>query len=230
MKPEGLRTAAHALRYWEDRQRVVAHNLANADTKGFKAERVFARVFQDSLIEAESATDMRPGALTQTGAPLDVALEGEGFFVVDTPDGDRLTRGGALQIDASGRIVDASGYPVLGEDGPIVVPPGRIEIDARGTVRVEGQQVGRFRIETVPPGTRLLRDAAGRYIPDALRTPLAPSERRVRQGYLEESNVSAIESMVEMIQVQRSFAAVQNSVRVLDGVMDRIANQIGRIG
>lgn len=230
MKPYGLNTAAHALRYWENRQQVAAHNLANIDTRGFKGERVFARLIGDSYVAAETATDYSLGALTPTGGALDLALAGPGYFVVETPEGERLTRGGALRLDDEGRIVDSSGHPLLGERGEIVVPPGQLEIDRMGIVRVDGREIDRLRAEMVPPGEQLQRDAAGRFVPPAERTALPPAERQVKQGYLEESNVNAIESMVELITVQRSFAAVQNSVRVIDGMMDTIANQIGRVG
>jgi flagellar basal-body rod protein FlgG len=230
MKPYGLYTAAHALRYWESRQQVAAHNLANVDTRGFKGERVFARLLGESYVAAETGTDYRPGSLTPTGGPLDLAFEGEGFFVVETPAGERLTRGGALRLDEVGQLVDQSGNAILGERGPIIVPPGKVEIDRLGVVRVDGGEVGRLRVEGVAPGVQLERDEAGRFVPDPTRTSLPFAERRVAQGHLEESNVNAIESMVELITVQRNFASVQNSVRVIDGVMDTIANQIGRVG
>lgn len=230
MPMDGLRAAAQALRYWEVRQQVVSHNLANVDTKAFKAERVFARLLDENLVTAESATNFAPGTLTRTGNALDVALEGPGFFVVDTPAGERLTRGGAFRLDERGMLVDAGGRPVLGENGPMVLPPGQIEIDARGTVRVEGVEIGRLRLEAMPAGAPLVREGDGLFVPADERIALDPETRPVRQGFLEESNVSAIESLVEMITVQRNFAAVQNGMRVLDGVMNTIANEIGRIG
>lgn len=230
MKPYGLYTAAHALRYWENRQQVAAHNLANIETRGFKGERVFARLLEDSYVVAETGTDYSPGTLTPTGGALDLALEGPGFFVVETAEGERLTRGGALRLDEGGRIVDASGNALLGTRGPVVVPPGHLEIDATGIVRVDGAEIDRLRVEVVEPGTQLARDPGGRFVPPDLRAELAPADRRVRQGFLEESNVGAIESMVELIDIQRSFAAVQRTVLVNDGVLDTIANQIGRVG
>lgn len=229
MRPDGLLAAAKALRYWEDRQQVLAHNLANADTPGFKAERVFARLIEGEGVVARTATDQSQGTLTPTGRPLDLAIDGPGFFVVDTPDGDRLTRGGAMHVDDVGRLVTAAGHPLLGEQGPIVVPPGAVEIDASGTVSVDGREVARLRMEAVPADVSLVRESGGLYRPDALRMPLDASQRRVRQGHLEESNVSPIESLVDMITVQRSFAAVQNSVRVMDDVMGTIANDLGRV-
>lgn len=230
MKPDGLLSAAHALRYWELRQQALAHNLANADTRGFKGERVFARLLGETQVAPEAATDLTPGTLTETRAPLDLAIEGAGFFVVETPEGERLTRGGTFEIDETGTLVTERGHAVLGERGRITVPEdARIEIDAMGAVLVDGREIGVLRVETVPAGARLEREAAGLFVPGAERIELAADERRVRQGYLEESNVNTIESMVEMINVQRSFAAVQNGVRVIDGMLDTIANRIGRV-
>lgn len=230
MIPGGLRSAAAALRYWEDRQQIVANNLANANTHGFKAERVFARLVGENLVAADTATDLTQGNLTSTGRPLDLALEGPGFFVIETADGERLIRGGAMHVDDAGRIVTARGEPLLGDDGPIVIPPGAVEIAADGEVRVEGRSVGRLRVEDVPPDATLAHAGAGRFLTDAARVPVDPDARQVRQGRLEESNVNPIESLVEMITVQRSFAAVQRSVRVIDEVMGTIANRIGKIG
>lgn len=230
MKPYGLYTAAHALHYWENRQKVAAHNLANVETSGFKAERVFARLIEESYVAAETETDFSEGKLTPTGRTLDLALEGPGFFVIETDLGERLIRGGSLRLDEIGRIVDPSGNPLLGERGEIFVPAGNLDIDAEGIVTVDGQEIDRIRVETVPPGTEMIREGAGRFLADVEPTPIAPIERRVRQGYLEESNVSAIESMVELIDIQRSFAAVQRTVLVNDGVLDTIVNQIGRTG
>ena len=107
----GLTRAAHALRYWERRQEVSANNLANANTTGFKAERAFGQLAGDALTVTNTQTDLRAGALSQTHAPLDLALAGDGFFVVQTAGGERLTRGGTFELDAEGRIADCGGQP-----------------------------------------------------------------------------------------------------------------------
>jgi flagellar basal body rod protein FlgG len=233
MKPPGLVAATQALRYWERRQEVVSNNLANADTTGFKGERVFASLLQGSqgsVVAPQRATDYRSGALTTTDAPLDLALEGDGFFVVRTPAGERLTRGGSFRLDANGMVTDLEGNALLGDGGPITVPPGKIEIRKDGVVRVEGKEVGRLRVETVPPGTQLQHDAGTRFLPDPTRTAMDPAARRVRQGTLEASNVDSVGSLVDLINIQRSYAAVQSTVKTFDGVMGTIANEIGKVG
>ena len=120
-RPNGMTSSAHALRYWERRQEVVSNNLANVSTDGFKAERAFASLMDGALPEIDTQTDMRAGTLRPTGSPLDLAMGGDGFLVVSTPDGERLSRGGALRLDDEHRLVTAQGYPVLGDQGPIVL-------------------------------------------------------------------------------------------------------------
>jgi flagellar basal body rod protein FlgG len=232
VKPEGLVSGANALRYWETRQQVVANNLANTETHGFKGERVFARLLGDSLVSPEAATDFRQGALTPTDRPLDVALEGDGFLVVRTEAGDRLTRGGSLRLGTDGRMVDGLGNVLLGENGPLTVPDGtgEIVIAESGDVLVDGLRIDRLRVERPAQGTQLFHEGGALFRAEGELTPVAAVDRRVRQGHLESSNVSTLDSMVDMINIQRAYAAVHNSLKVQDGVMDTIANQIGRLG
>lgn len=230
MNPEPLRGAADALRYWELRQQVVSNNLANAETPGFKGERVFAQLL-DGVLSAGARTDMTAGALKPTHGPLDLALEKDGFFVVSTANGERLTRGGALRLDAESRITDAAGNIVLGEAGAIVVPQGAaLAIDLDGTVRADGKVLDRLRVERVASPDDLTHEQAGLFRATGTTGAVPAGERGVRQGFIEESNISTLDSMVEMITIQRSFAAVQGSLRTLDSVLDTIANQIGRVG
>ena len=220
--------AAYALRYWERRQEVAANNLANVNTDGFKAERVFARLMGDAQTVIDTSTDLRPGTFKPTGAPLDLALEGDAFFVVETPDGERFSRGGSFRLDEGGRIVDANGNALLGEGGPLIVPPGTPEIDGSGTLRVGEETIGRLRVETPAEGAGLAHEDGTRFVSDAPGEPIAPEARRVRQGMLEESNVSTIGSLVDMISVQRAYSAVQKTVVTLDSIRQTIANEIGK--
>ena len=232
MGPGALRRAGQAFRYWETRQEVVANNLANASTPGFKGDRVFARLLAETGgVEPESRTDLRPGALTATGRPLDLALDGEGFMVVQTQAGERLVRGGAFQLDVSRTVVDPDGNPLLGDSGPIVLPEGgEFEFSPRGEVRVDGSVVARLRMVRLEEGSTLSREGSLQFRVDGETSPLEEGDVRVRQGHLEESNVGTVESMVEMIEIQRAYSALQRSVLVLDGVMDRISNDIGKVG
>jgi flagellar basal-body rod protein FlgF len=249
--PQSLRAAGNALVYWQRRQAVNANNLANTETPGFRAQRVFAEVLRDGVPRVGTVTDPRAGDLRQTRAPLDLALEGEGRFVVQTTDGEKLVRSGSFSLDADGRIVDVNGNALLGSGGPLVLPPGPVEIDTRGGVSVAGERVGQIRVvreagtgdrgrgAATPGGfDSAASQAAGRLSGGpgsgvsgtSTADEIDPNEVMIRQGYLEGSNVSALDSLVEMTVIQRSFQAVQNSVRTIDSVMDTVANRLGRMG
>ncbi|HEY0970388.1 MAG TPA: flagellar hook-basal body protein [Gemmatimonadales bacterium] len=233
-----MASAAHALRYWERRQEVVSHNLANVSTDGFKGERAFARLLDGSLPAVDAQTDLRAGTLRPTGNPLDLAMAGDGFFVMDTPDGERLTRGGAFRLDEQGRVVDHAGNALLGDGGPIVVDTeGRethttaeqlVVVDRDGEVRVGDRVAGRLRVETIPPGTRLEHAGGNLFVPPADRAPAIDGEREVRQGAIEESNVGSVSALVEMISVQRAFASVQKAMTTLDDARGTLVTEIGR--
>ncbi len=235
--PESLRAAGHALMYWQQRQEVNAHNLSNVETPGFRARRVFAEMLEGGLPRLGTVEDRRSGELRQTGSPLDLALAGGGSFVVQTDTGDQLVRSGSFTLDESGQIVDAHGRPLLGEGGPVVLPPGPVEIDARGRVSVGGEQVGRLRVvrETSQVGgdggAAVSEPSVATRTSEAMpRTEaLGEEEIMVRQGYLEGSNVSALDSLIEMTTIQRSFEAVQNSVQAIDSIMETVANRLGRV-
>jgi flagellar basal body rod protein FlgG len=240
--PNGMAAATWALRYWERRQEVVANNLANVSTDGFKGERAFARVLEGRLPEIETRTDFRAGSLRQTDNPLDVALRGDGFLVVETPQGERYARGGALRLDTDRTLVDQNGNRVLGEDGPIRIPTDvvAIEIDRSGAVLgqvstdpfgvPDGARpvFGRLRLETVPAGTTIPHEGDTYWRPPETRTVLAPEARDVRQGYLEESNVGTTDALIEMITIQRHFAFAQKAITTLDEIRGTAVNDLGK--
>ncbi|MHB1225712.1 MAG: flagellar hook-basal body protein [Gemmatimonadaceae bacterium] len=246
-----MTSSAQALRFLERRQEVVSNNLANASTDGFKGERTFGRLLEGSIPVVETQTDMRAGTMRPTGAPLDLALGGEGFLVVEGPEGERLTRGGAFRLDDMGRVVNASGLPLLGEGGPIVIDPqvargvagqsgngdggaggaggdAVVRVDRGGGVHVNGTVVGSLRVESVPPGAQLEHVGGGLFLPPAVRAPVAADARDVRQGFLEESNVTPVSALVEMISVQRAYANVQKVMTTLDAARGTTVTDIGR--
>ena len=227
--PDGIAAAASALRYYERRQEIVANNLANADTDGFKAERVFARLIDEAHPAPDTATDLRRGALKETGSPFDIATDSDGFFVVSTPQGERLSRGGALQLSPDGILADASGHALLGEKGAIKLGPGQITIDRDGLVAVDGDAIDRLRMETVPPGTDMQHDAGTLFVPGPTRQAMALGSRSVKQGFVEESNVNTISTMVDMISVQRAYANAAKALTTLDGIRATISNDLGKV-
>lgn len=229
--PQSLRAAGLALSYWQRRAEVVTHNLANAETAGFRGQRVFTEMMADGVPRVGTRTDPRAGALRQTGAPLDLAQRGEGYFVVRSGEEESLVRTGSFTLDRDGRVVDPQGRELMGEGGPLILPEGPVEVDAQGRVMVAGVDVGRLRLEMPDPAA--VAGASGRSGQAALRSvgaEVPPESRMIRQGFLEDSNVQALESMVELGMVQRSFDSVQNSLRVLDQVLDTAVNRLGRVG
>ena len=227
MKPGGV--GAQALRYWEARQAAAAHNLANVSTPGFKGERVFARALADANIEIASAGDFSDGDVTPTARPLDVAVVGDGFLVVETPAGERWTRGGSLAISPEGLLVDMAGRPVKGASGPIVLPPGPIEISRQGEITVNGSAVDQLRIERAVDQSPFQREGASLWVPPINSEAVPDMEIQVRQGHLEGSNVDPVSALVEMIEIQRAYSSVQRSMVTVDGIMETITTQIGRI-
>ncbi len=238
IRPTGLDSAAAALRYWERRQEVVANNLANVSTAGFKGERTFARLLGDGATPAiDAVTDFRAGPITMTGTPLDLAITKDGFFVTQTAGGERLVRGGSMRLNDQRQLVDESGDVLLGEydarggtDGPVVLPQhaAAVTIDHAGAVVVDGTQVARLRLERVAPGVRLQHEAGGRFVPPATRERMAFDARTVRQGAIEESNVGSVESLVDMISIQRGYASVQKVLTTIDSARGIAASELAK--
>lgn len=232
----GLRARADEL----DR---IASDIANIGTAGYKGERQ-ARVaanrgtFDERLDSAIDTTlgevrlDMRDGALAPTGRALDLALDGDGFFVVETPGGDRYTRNGHFALDADRRLVTEEGFPVKGADGPIVLgeTQGELSVDPDGVVWNGVTQAGRLAVVTFADPARMTREqgtllGAGGQEAVAAATPI------VRSGALEQSNVSVADRLAALTSVSRGFEALQRAISlVMNDVDGRAIEQLGRRG
>ncbi len=213
---------------------VVANNIANVNTTGFKADgSVFAEFLQSgasaglftgpdrqlSLVQDRMTwTDMSPGAMQQTGNSLDVALDGDGFLVVQTEQGERYTRNGALQINASGELVTSAGYKVMGESGPIILnsTDRDITINPDGSIRVrEGNKPvdasrGKLRLVQFAQPQLLRKDGASTFsAPEGVQAQPA-TNTRVIQGALERSNVRSVVEMSRMIELTRAYTEIAN--------------------
>jgi flagellar basal-body rod protein FlgF len=213
------------------RQEVLAHNLANVSTTGFRAELAAFRAVPVQgdgastrvyALESTVGYDAQAGVVQSTGRPLDVAMKGNAWLAVQSLDGtEGYTRAGALEIDATGQLVSAGGLPVLGDGGPITVPEGaRVAIAPDGTVSAtvgsgRPQAVGRLKLVT--PEVPLQRGTDGLF-----RAPegdlAADANARVQEGALEGSNVSAVETMVSMIAAARQF---EHQMKALQGAEQR---------
>ena len=200
---------------------VIANNLANADTPGFRAERV---QFGDWLLRETDTTapagartitlpqdratwqEQQPGALSHTGNPLDLALGEQGYFTVATPSGPRLTRAGRFSVNASGTIIDSAGNNLLDSRGaPLVVPATdtQIEVATDGTISTESGPVGRVGVVQPNDPMRLLAEGGHDLRAESDTTPVPTPQ--ITQGMLEESNVQPMLETTRMIDLQRQF-------------------------
>lgn len=236
IKPTGFEHAAAALRYWTRRQEVVANNLANVDTDGFKGELSYAQLVAGQAGPvAGQATDLRAGTITTTGQPLDLAIAGDGFFLVESEGGAKLSRGGALQLDGQGRIVDARGHALLAQGataqgGAAVTVPvnaARIEIDAGGTIKADGKVVGTLAVVKPAAGAPLAHAGDTLFTAGAVED-VAAGDRHVRQGAREGSNVHPLEAMVDMITIQRATGGVQKALSTLDAARGIAVSELGK--
>ena len=223
---------------------VVANNVANMNTTGFKSEQVlFAKyvmpVAKDQgfrapdqpLIYTQDWTtinDFSAGAIAQTGNDLDVALQGKGFLTVQTPDGERYTRAGALQLNNQGLLVDNNGYAVLGQGGQIRFAPNETDIrfSQDGTVSSSAGAKGNLRIVEFADPQILAREGNNLY---SGGTPIAASETKIVQGALEKSNVSSVLQIAEMIRVNRSYQSMAKLVQRQDELRRSAISTLGNL-
>jgi flagellar basal body rod protein FlgG len=231
MTIRGIINAAHGLSYYSRQQEVTANNLANVSTDGFKVDRMTGVISPGTAYPVPvEQTDLSQGAMRGTSRELDVGLEGQGFLVVQTPQGERLTRGGSLHLDPNGQLVDADGHAVLGTKGPILLTGGKIEIQTDGTVLVDGDAVDTLRLETVSDPLTLRKEGTGRFVSEQKATPVEPGAVTVRQGFVEEPNADAVTGMIDLVTIQRAYSANVDALKAMDGVLGTIAGEVGRVG
>lgn len=226
------------------RQDVIANNLANLNTPGFKEDLYQAQVMYltnengqvDSnsptyIVQLQSTVDNSPGELMTTGRPLDVAVSGNGYLAIQGPAGEVYTRGGSFHIDSQGQLLTPSGFPVLGDGGPISIPPARsITIGSDGTISViplEGTDntvavVDRIKTVTIA-GAQLSRTPQGFLSFAGGGVAEADVTVQVVSGALEGSNVNAVDQMVRMISANRDFDAQMKIMATVESDADKLA-------
>jgi len=253
---KGLYSAGSGMVTEAYRQQLISHNLANLTTTGYKADRVAFQAYPglapaepgptatvaadvppgDSaqvgagVVAEDGPIDFAQGDLRQTGMELDLALAGAGFFALQTPGGTVYTRDGSFHRSPEGVLVNAEGYPVLGQNGPITVGTDPVTVTPEGVVTQNGQEIGRLQIVAFAADQRLLRVGYGHYQPQNAQAPTTPSTASVVQGALEASNVDVVQNMTEMISAMRSYEASQRMVLYQDQILSHTVNELGRVG
>jgi flagellar basal-body rod protein FlgF len=251
---DGIYSALSGALAQERNLQVTANNVANANTTGFKADRPS---FYETLTQvknpkelgpslryvhvADVHVDHEPGAFRLTERPLDVALQGDGFFTIETPKGERYTRAGSFVIDHEGTLRTLAGNRVMGEAGPITVKGREIKIPENtrevsinpdGTVRADNQEVGKLKIVRFADlDNDLIKDGLTWFTTQNNAQPRAADETTTcEQGYLEDANINAVAGMTELIVVQRSFEALQKVIETFRDLDSRTARDVaGRV-
>lgn len=219
----------------------VAGNLANAGTAGFRAERDYFRNAivgqnaQDSQLNGVvnnygvlggTMLDLAQGPIQTTGNPLDLAIQGRGFFAIMTTNGVRYTRDGQLMRATNGELVTGSGEPVLNPKGkPILLPAGRPVIGTDGTVSVDGAVVGQIGIFDFAGANDLAAEGAGRYMPVGKAKPAAAKNFSLRQGALEGSNQDVIHGTMELIMAERQAQMMQKALSIFYNDFNKSATE-----
>ena len=231
------------------RLEVLSNNLANVNTVGFKADLVTFETaalpepvplvatseslpapasIESVSLAVDQYTDFAQGQLTQTGSPLDTAINGDGFFAVQTPEGIAYTRNGNFTLSADGLLTTQEGYPVLGDGGEISIEGETFDIDSQGNINVEGGSIGRIRVVDFDKPYALQKIGTNLFVPED--TQVEPQDAEfadVKQGFLEGANVAAIKMMTEMIETIRMFESYQKAMKAIDQANAQTINEVG---
>ena len=244
---KGIHTAGSGMLPMTTRLEVIANNLANMNTTGFKRDEVFTKLVKDAAfiqaqgkgndgeMQIEHVTDFSEGVLNPTNNPLDLAVQGRGFFVVDSPGGLRYTRNGNFTLTTNGDIVTADGNPVMGVHGRVQLQnlqnlhSEQLVITESGEMVLDGKSVARLRIVDFADVRNLVKEAGSLFAAPVTMQPMEVHEdtARIKQGFLEGSNVEGLEEMIAMIELTRNFESNQRMITTLDGTLEK-SNDVGR--
>jgi flagellar basal-body rod protein FlgF len=259
---KGLYTSAAGMLPLDYRQDLVANNLANVNTSGYKQDRAFVHelinadlylnengiastglpprlvnvmpaAYRAAVGDASQVivhrTDFTRGKMEVTGNDLNLAIDGDGFFAIDTPQGEQYTRSGYFSVNADGELVTAEGYTVLGDAGPINVQGGKIIVQNNGNVMVNNEPRGTLRITDFSKPYRMTKTADNLFIAEAGSAEQEAEDFVIRQGVLEQANTHPIDQMVKMIEILRLFELNQRAIRLQDETLQQAVTQTGRV-
>lgn len=230
------------------RLEVLANNIANANTTGFKKDNLFIQALKDAGtanakgdgemkgLDARQFIDFSEGSFVETKNALDLAIQGKGFFVLETPQGLRYTKNGNFTLTADGTIVNGQGFPVMGSSGRIQVPQPQkitdmsITVNQHGEISLGSVQLGKIRIADFEDMNQLKKAGNSLFVTEEHEKPasLDGHTTLIRQGYLEESNVEGIHEMIELVELTRSFETDQRTIQAQDSTLER-AMDVGRV-
>jgi flagellar basal-body rod protein FlgF len=247
---KGLYSAASAMIANLTRQGILAHNVANLDTPGFKAILVSMDDWAEVPVmyppgstslgdlswignlglgveTSPESIDFNQGGLQQTNQPYDLSIQGPGFFRIQTPDGERYTRDGRFMRDVDGNLVTVDGYQVMDDGGqPINLPEGELTVTPDGSIAVDGQNLGKLGLAAFEdPETELVRDLPNTFIAEGGAT--SEVFGTVQQGYLEMANANPSQLMTQMVAVARAYEAAQKMVQTQDELLGRAISRLG---
>lgn len=241
----GFYAACTGLLAETDALELTANNMANLSTTGYKAQLEFYRSLEASMgshrlsslnqavndygVLGGAAVDLKTGEFQKTGNDLDLAVEGSGFFVVQTPAGVRYTRNGNFHTDADGFLLTATGDRVMGDQGPVELPSGAITISSDGTISQQGAVVAALRLVTFKPGTSLTAGGNSYYqAPAGSEQPA--DDPRLSQGMLEGSNMNPVEGTIGLITLQRHAQLMEQALSIFHSVFNNApAQELARV-
>lgn len=240
---KGIYHAAAGMLPRMNQQETVGNNLANVNTTGFKADkRYFRTALDNSLLQGgpmgqpkqltddqfSLITDFAQGSLAETRNPLDLAIQGDGFFVLETGDAVSYTRNGSFSINGEGDLVNSRGFRLMGEAGPIRITGREVVVRDNGEVIVDGRPSGTIKVIDFDKPYSLKRNGYGYFVPDPPAEGFGPETFQIKQGFLENSNVDAIAEMIQMIELNRNYESCQKAIQAQDDTLKLAVNDLGQ--
>lgn len=248
----GFYSAGTGMLVQRDRMEVVANNLINVDTTGYKSDVLLSSTFRDMILEryhdADAAAGSRrvgtlgtgthieevhtsflQGGIDDTGRSCDFALDGDGFFTVVTPQGERYTRDGSFSVSDGGYLITAEGYYVQGQMGRIYVGNDSFTTDDQGNIFIDGALADRFRLVFFADIAALRKEGSNLFSNSGTQMQLS-QDTKVMQNALETSNVDSAEEITRMLAVSRAYQSNQKVLTMVDECLGKAVNEVGKVG